>query len=179
MRIRKPRSSVALFAIALILGATAGVATAWPTSASDDDVHHHDEAVTAADRPVAPQRDEKVTIGDGLGNSRSDLTYGEFLDEIERLGAAQSAPEGFMHVYGLLPSGEIGVTGVCIELPAPDGDPLPEQGADDSDRTVPEGDVDVPGWECRPAPGLEVPGHNVSPSAPQDFWERVPPEALP
>lgn len=100
----------------------------------------------------APAPDEKVTIADGKGGERTDMTYDEFLSETQRLEEANPSKSGQMQLYGLLENGEIGVTAVCDEIP------FDELGEADQQRLlellpVPPDSV----HNCGEAPGVEWP----------------------
>ena len=159
-------------ATVLVLGAGVGVAHAHdaastgqrespvPTTGSDTVPDPPVQAPAADAVPAeeqsppmqAPAPDEKVTIADGKGGERTDMTYDEFLSETKRLEDANPSKPGEMQMYGLLENGEIGVTAVCIEIP------FDELGAADQQRLLEISPVAPDSvHNCGEAPGVEWP----------------------
>ena len=109
-------------------------------------------AGAAADPPPPPPRvappapEDGITVRDGFGRSRDDLTYGELNAEIERLEAMAPAEEGTQHMYGLTADGEIGVIGVCHE-----------RAVTEEERRSVGDDLPPTVLDCGPAPGVEWP----------------------
>lgn len=100
----------------------------------------------------APAPDEKVTIADGKGGERTDMTYDEFLSETKRLEDANPSKPGEMQMYGLLENGEIGVTAVCVEVP------FAELGEADQQRLLDVSPIAPDSvHNCGEAPGVEWP----------------------
>jgi len=104
--------------------------------------------------PATPRLSEKVVVEDGLGNRREDMTLGDVLDANERLAGLSEAEPGTSEIYGLLPSGEWGVIGVCVEKPM-------SQRTPDVQRSMTEffrGRLPATFNDCGPAPGVVWPG---------------------
>ena len=100
--------------------------------------------------PAGPRLNERVTIEDGFGNRRDDMTLGDVLEANSRLAERSEAEPGTSEIYGLLPSGEWGVIGVCVEKPM-------SQRSLDAQRSMTEffgGRLPATFNDCGPAPGI-------------------------
>lgn len=100
-----------------------------------------------------PDLTERVVIEDGFGNRRDDMTLRYVLDSTERLAELSEAEPGTSELYGLLPSGEWGVVGVCVERPM-------TQRSLHTQRVLTEffgGRLPATFNDCGPAPGSAIP----------------------
>jgi len=102
---------------------------------------------------VDPRLNERVIIEDGFGNRRDDMTLGDVLEANSRLAEISEAEPGTTEIYGLLPSGEWGVIGVCVEKPM-------SQRSLDAQRSLTDffgGRMPATFNDCGPAPGVVWP----------------------
>ncbi len=115
-----------------------------------------------------PQGDEQVLVGDGHGQV-VEMTPNEWDVESQRINEeyAASGGEG-LPMVGLLPSGELGVIGIC--LPSESRTGLPEEYAAELPDNVDRNGI-VP-MSCGPAPGVEWPKSDPD----WDWRTEIPPE---
>ncbi len=102
---------------------------------------------------AGPRLNERVIIEDGFGNRRDDMTLGDVLEANSRLAKISEAEPGTTEIYGLLPSGEWGVIGVCVEKPM-------SQRSLDAQRSLTDffgGRMPATFNDCGPAPGVVWP----------------------